>query len=152
MAIIESAIINPNNLKIEGFYCVDRFSKERLVLLSQDIRDNTKQGLIINDHDVLTHPDELIRLKPIMEIEFELIGKSVETVSKKKIGKVTDFATDVQSLFVQKLYVSPRLVRSLTSGQLSVDRTQIVEITSRRVVIKDIDPPVKSGLAATAAA
>ena len=32
-------IINPNNLKIEGFYCSDCFSKEELVLLYQDIRD-----------------------------------------------------------------------------------------------------------------
>src|SRR5690242_7642928 len=56
-------IINPNNLKIEGFYCQDRFSKDQLVLLTQDIRDVVAQGLIINDHDVLSDPSELVRLQ-----------------------------------------------------------------------------------------
>ena len=152
IARITSAIINPNNLKIEGFYCDDRSSKEHLVLLSQDIRDNIAEGLVVNDHDALTPASELIRLKQILELEFELLGKPVQTISKKKLGKVDDFAVDSQSLYIQKLYVGPTLIKSITSGQLSVDRSQIVEITNRRVVIKEIDPPVKSGMPAAAVA
>jgi uncharacterized protein YrrD len=154
IATVETAIINPNNLKIEGFYCTDKFSHKTLVLLTQDIRDNIKQGLIVNDHEVLTEPDELIRLKSIMEMQFELLGKSVETVSKHKVGKINDFAVDNQTLYVQKLYVGPTLIKSLTSGQISVDRNQIVEITNRRIVIKDLDQPEKeqAGLRAPAPA
>lgn len=152
IAKIDSAIIDPNNLKIEGFYCDDHFSRKKLVLLTQDIRDNIKQGIVVNDHEVLTEPEELIRLQSILELNFELLGKPVETVSKQKIGKVTDYAVDNQSLYIQKLYVGPSIIKSLTSGQLSVDRNQIVEITNRRVVIKDIDQPVKAGVPATAPA
>lgn len=152
IAKVESAIINPNNLKIEGFYCNDHFSRQKLVLLSQDIRDNIKQGIVVNDHEVLTEPAELIRLKDILELNFEILGKPVETVSKKKIGKVNDFAADSESLYIQKIYVGPSLIKSLTSGQLSVDRTQIVEITNRRIVIKDLEEPVKGGVPATAPA
>lgn len=152
IAHTESAIINPNNLKIEGFYCMDYFSKQKLVLLSQDIRDNSKQGLIVDDHEVLTDASELVRLKSILEINFELLGKSVETVSKHKVGKITDFAADNQTLYIQKLYVGPTLIKSLTSGQLSVDRSQIVEITNRRIVIKDLEQPIKGAAPATAPA
>jgi uncharacterized protein YrrD len=152
IARIESAIFNPNNLKIEGFYCNDHFSRQKLILLTQDIRDNIKQGIVVNDHDVLSEPDELIRLQSVLELNFELLGKPVETVSKHKVGKVTDFAVDSQSLYVQKIYVGPSLIKSLTSGQLSVDRNQIVEITNRRIVIKDLEAPVKGGAVATAPA
>lgn len=152
IAKIESAIFNPNNLKIEGFYCNDHFSRQKLILLTQDIRDNIKQGIVVNDHDVLSEPEELIRLKSILELNFELLGKPVETVSKHKVGKVTDFAVDSQSMYVQKLYVGPSLIKSLTSGQLSVDRNQIVEITNRRIVIKDLEEQVKGGMTATAPA
>lgn len=152
IAKIESAIFNPNNLKIEGFYCNDHFSRQKLILLTQDIRDNIKQGIVVNDHDVLSEPEELIRLQSILELNFELLGKPVETVSKHKVGKVTDFAVDSQSLYVQKLYVGPSLIKSLTSGQLSVDRNQIVEITNRRIVIKDLEEQVKGGITATAPA
>lgn len=139
IATTDAAIINPNNLKIEGFYCVDKFSNERLVLLAQDIRDIIPQGLVVNDHDVLTDPGELIRLKPVLEIGFEVMGKLVQTESKRRLGKVADFAVDDQSLYIQKLYVSQSLIKNIGSNQLSIDRTQIVEITDRRIVVKDIE-------------
>ncbi len=80
-------IINPNNLKIEGFYCQDT-QRRRLVLLEQDIRDVLVQGIVVNDADVLTEPGELVRLKDVMALHFELLGKHVVTTNREKIGKV----------------------------------------------------------------
>ncbi|MDZ7744644.1 MAG: hypothetical protein U5K77_02680 [Candidatus Saccharibacteria bacterium] len=143
-------IINPNNLKIEGFYCQDNFSKNKLVLLSQDIRDVLPQGFAVNDHEVLSEPVELIRLKETMEIDFKLLGKPVATVHKKRIGKVNDYAVEVETMFIQKLYVSQSILKSLNNGQLSVDRNRIVEITGRKIIIKDPLEPIKSGSRAPA--
>ena len=146
------AIINPNNLKIEGFYCQDRFEKKPMILLSQEIRDILPQGLVVNDHHALTEPGELIRLKKILDMGFELIGKPVQTVSKERIGKVADFAADSSTLYIQKLYVSRSILKSLNTGQLSVDRNDIVEITNKRIVINEILKPVKSPLTITSPA
>lgn len=143
-------IINPNNLKIEGWYCQDRFSKNPLILLSQDTRDIIKQGIVVNDHDVLVDPEELIRLKDTLELQFELLGKPVFTTNKKRLGKVSDYAVEVPSLYIKKLYVSQSIIKSLSGGSLSVDRTQIVEITQRRVIIADPLKPIKAGSAAPA--
>lgn len=138
VAMTTDAIINPNNLKIEGFYCQDLFDKkQRLILLAQDIRDVIAGGLVVNDHEVLTQPGELIRLKDVLEIGFQLIGKPVFTENKKRIGKVMDYAADKDSLYIQKIYVSQSLLKNLSGGNLSVDRGQIVEITNRKIVIKD---------------
>ena len=139
IASVTGAIFNPNNLKIEGFYCQDRFDKKKeLILLHQDIRDNMAKGYVVNDHDVLVEADELIRLKNVLEIDYELIGKQVVTVGKQKIGKVSDFATEVDSMMVQKIYVSQSLLKSFAGGSLSIDRSQIVELTPRKVVINDL--------------
>jgi uncharacterized protein YrrD len=143
-----SAIFNPNNLKIEGFYCQDRFEKKQLILPTSEIRDIIPQGMIVNDHDALTEVDELIRLQDILKLNFELIGKTVYTTGKERIGKVTDFAADSQTLYVQKLYVGQSLLKSFGSGQLSIDRTHIIEITNRKIVIQDILKPKKSVLPA----
>ncbi len=146
VATSESAIINPNNLKIEGFYVVDQFSKQRLILLTQDIRDITAQGLLIDDHSVLTEPDELIRLQQIIEINFTLIHKPVQTVKKEKVGKINDFAADSQTMYIQKMYVGQSLLKSFTTGQLSIDRSEIVEVTNKRVVIKELQKPTRSAV------
>ena len=151
IATVTAPIINPNNLKIEGFYCQDKASKDQLVVLYQDIRDVVPQGIVVNDHEVLTHPDELVRLKDIMELNFDLLGKPVVTAGKEKIGKVNDYATEVSTMYIQKLYVSQPLIKSLAGGSLSVERTQIIEITNRKIVIKDPLQPTKIPAALTAA-
>lgn len=145
-----SAIFNPDNLKIEGFYCADRFSRKELVLLYQDIRDVIPQGLVINDHDVLVEPHDLVRLKKVMDIGFELIGKQVVTVGKQHLGKVTDFATEIETMYVQKLYVSQGLLKGLTRGSLGIDRSQIQEITDKKIVVDDLldSGTVQAGAAA----
>ncbi len=138
IATTQGAIINPNNLKVEGFYCQDYFAKQRLILLYQDIRDVVKQGIVVNDHDVLVEPEELVRLKDIMALNFALLDKAVVTVGKDKVGKVSDYAVEIETMFVQKLYVAQSILKSLSGGNLSVDRSQIVEITNRKIVISDL--------------
>lgn len=138
IATITGPIINPNNLKIEGFYCQDRFSKDELVLLCQDIREVLAQGYVVNDHAVLTEADELVRLRDTIELNFQLIGKQVETLAKEKVGKVSDYATETESMYIQKIYVSQSIMKSLTGGSLSIDRTQVNEVTPKRIIINEL--------------
>lgn len=139
VATAHDPIINPNNLKIEGWYCSDTFSKQRLVLLAKDVRDFVPQGIAIDDHEVLAEPEDLVRLKETLELGFQVIGKQVLTDKKRRIGKVADYALDTDTMKIQKLYVSRPVFRSMTDAQLSIDRSQIVEITNRKIVIRDVD-------------
>jgi uncharacterized protein YrrD len=141
-----SPIINPNNLKIEGFYCQDAFEHKRtLVLLYQDIRDILIDGFVVDDHDSLVDPSELIRLKDVISLQFDLMGKHVVTASKSKIGKVVDYAAEAETMYIQKLYVGQSLLKNFAGGNLGVDRTQIVEITDKKIIINDIMPGVPAG-------
>lgn len=130
-------IINPNNLKIEGFYCDDRFENKELILLGQDIREHSAQGFIVNDHEVLVEPEELVRLQKILGTNFEIQGKAVATVDGKRLGKVTDYAVDDQSLYIQKLYVGQSMIKNFVGSGLSVDRSQIVEITDKKIIVQN---------------
>ena len=143
-------IINPNNLKIEGFYCQDRFSKQQLILLTQDIREQSLNGYIVNDHDVLTDPSELVRLTEILRLNFKLKDLTVVTTNKKRLGKVSDYALDSEVMYIQKIYVGQNLLKSFSGGQLSIDRSQIVEITLKKIIVLDPLQPKHSEIPATA--
>ena len=136
-------IVNPNNLKIEGWYVDDPARRQRRVLLSQDVRDIIEQGFVVNDHESLTEPSELIRLKSVLELGFELIGKSVITEHKNRLGKVNDYAFEKDAFFIQKLYISQSLVRSFGGGAAIVDRNQIVEINNKSIIVSDATMPGK---------
>jgi sporulation protein YlmC with PRC-barrel domain len=116
---------------------------EQLVLLSGDIRDILPQGFAVNDHEVLTEAKELIRLKEVLELRFELLGLKVTSESGKNYGKINDFAYETNNLFVQKLYVSQSIVKNFSGGTLSVDRSQIIEVTNRRIIIEDPTEPAR---------
>ncbi|MBC7546166.1 hypothetical protein H7171_00290 [Candidatus Saccharibacteria bacterium] len=150
IATITGPIINPDNLKIEGFYCQDRFDSKELILLYQDIRDVMPKGYVVNDHDVLVEAHDLVRLKTVIELNFDLIGKPVQTIAKHKVGKVGDYATETETMSIQKIYVTQSILKSLSGGSLSVDRSQINEITPRRIIINELAKPAR--VSATAAA
>lgn len=153
VATTTKAIINPNNLKIEGFYCQDSIEKKKqLILLAQDIRDILPAGLVVNDHDVLAEPHDLVRLKKLLDLNFDLLGKPVVSVSKAKFGKVSDYSTEISTLYVKKLYVSQSVIKNLSGGSLGIDRNQIVEITNRKIVIQDPLQPLKATAPAPAPA
>lgn len=147
VATATEPVINPNNLKIEGFYCTTS-QKHDLILLCQDIRETLPNGFVIDDFERLAEPSDLVRLKDILALNFELIGKQVVTVDKHKVGKVSDFAVDDSSMYIQKIYCSQSVLKSLTGGSLSIDRSQVQEITPKKVVITELHP--KNPLPATA--
>ncbi len=137
IAAIVRPIINPNNLKIEGFYCQDRYSKSKLILLAQDIRETLPAGYIVNDQDVLTPPEDLVRLKEVLTINYDPMGKQVESLSGEKIGKVHDYAGEIETMYIQKIYVAQPLYKNFSGGSLIIDRSQINEITPKRIIIND---------------
>lgn len=145
-------LINPNNLKIEGLFCASKNSKKgnEVVLLTQDIRDFVPQGIAVNDHESMTDPSDLVRLKEYINLRFDPVGKKVITLAKDSLGKVTDYAIDEQSFYIQKLYASQSLLTSLSGGNLSIDRSQINEITDKKIIIKDINAKIPSGAAIAA--
>lgn len=136
-------LINPNNLKIEGFFCQDAFEKKELILLAQDIRDTLPQGFAVDDHSVLAEPVDLIRHKKIIDIRYQLLGKPVIVSKRKRLGKVVDYAIEAETFYIQKLYVGQHLLKSLTNGQLSVTRDRIIEITPKHIKVKDPKEPIK---------
>lgn len=137
VAVTGAPVINPNNLKIEGFYCMEEKNPHPLILLGQDVRDIMPQGLVVNDLDVLTEPSDLVRLEQILKIDFDLIGKPVITASREKLGKVSDYSVETESLFIQKIYITQSIFKSLSGGNLGIDRTQIVEITNKAIIVQD---------------
>lgn len=131
-------IIDPNNLKILGWWCLDRREKHRTVLLTEDVREYSSRGLIVDDLDVLCDPSDLTRHKEILDIDFELLNKPVKT-KHRKIGKVNDYNYN-EGMFVQKLYVSRPVINLLSNDStLIIDRSQILEVTDTHILVKDTE-------------
>ena len=96
IAFLKHEIIDPNNLKILGFIVdggVARGSKENF-LDARDIREISSFGMIVDGETDLINPEEVIRVKKVLDLNFDLIGMKVETKKGTKLGTVTDFVSD----------------------------------------------------------
>ena len=140
---VNGPIINPHNLHIDGFFATAMNGQNNGVIVDVDVRELSINGLIINDHEDITEQDELVRLQPIIDLQFELIGKTVY-VGKSKVGKVEDYVVDTKSLFIQKFYVQPSLLKSVNTGQMIFDRQSIVEVTDKKIVVSGPEQSVKN--------
>lgn len=130
---IKEPLINPHNLHIDAFICQNE-NKKILYLLDINVRENSRKGIIINDYDDLGDEDDLLRLKPLIDNQFQLINKTVYS-GNRKIGKVYDYATDKDSLYIQKLYLKPNIISIFSAADLVIDRSSITEVTDQKIVI-----------------
>lgn len=132
-----SPIINPNNLKIEGWYAAENGAEGDMILPVAEVREVIDRGFIVNDHSAITPSEDLVRMSDITKLQFELIGKTVKSDMKRKLGKVHNYAVDESSMIVQKMYVTPGALRGITKQDLVIDRSQIVEINNREIIVRD---------------
>lgn len=131
-------IIDPRQLKVVAFYLSgSRLDVNPAVLNVADIREFGSMGLIVDSADVIMSPDDLVRLKEVLEFNFHLVNKQVITESGSKVGTVVNFALDSTTLFIVKLHVRPGLWQSLSNAELLIDRTQIVQVNDHQVIVKD---------------
>lgn len=131
-------IIDPRELKVVGFYCTGpRLDVQPAILTIPDIREMSDIGLIVDSADVLMSPDDLIRLKEVLNFHFELENKPVVTKSGQKLGKVATYTLDNTTLFIIKLHVRPNGLRAFKTTELVIDRSQIMQVTDDEVIVKD---------------
>jgi hypothetical protein len=145
VGLAQRPIINPHNLKIVGWWCRTPRRPEPQVLLIDDIRETDGDGLAINDEEEITPADDLVRLKDILDINYDLIGKPVKT-KRTKLGKVGDFSYN-DGMFVQKLYVERPMVKVFSmEDTLIIDRKQILEVTDHYILVRDAEVKVTEGV------
>lgn len=139
-----SVIIDPRKLQIVALRVQgNRLSHTESVLHTEDVREISDIGLIVDGDDSLMPLDDLVRLKEIIGFNFELLGIRVEDEKGRMLGKVGDFAIDPESFFVQQLYTKPSILKSIVSTGLTINRTQIASINNQRIVVKDPTVPAK---------
>jgi hypothetical protein len=136
IALAETPIINPHNLKILGWWCSGPDGRQ--VLLAEDLRDSMAEGLAVDNEEALSDPSDLVRHQEVLDVNFELMDKPVRT-KRQRLGRVSDYSYN-DGMFVQKLYVAMPLRKVFsTDDTLIIDRQQIIEVTDKYIMVRDTE-------------
>lgn len=145
-AIARELIIDPDKLKIVGFYVEGpsvKNGESGNILETSFIREFSPVGMIVDSTDVFTSEGEVVKLDKILEIGFELVGKKVITKKKTKLGKVIDFTVDAESFKIMQLIVQRPPIKAFLDPELVISRKEIVEVTDELVIVKDEEAKIR---------
>ncbi|MCL2869953.1 PRC-barrel domain-containing protein [Candidatus Saccharibacteria bacterium] len=145
-------IIDPTKLKIEAYYLYGPMlnKAEANTLRMDEVRELSQIGMIIDSIDDLIDVNDVVRLKKVADLNFKLIGHKVVTKKGKKLGTVTDYTVDAGSFIVQQIIVHKPLMHSFNDPELTIHRSQIIEIDDYKIVVKDETTKVHAAAAVTA--
>ena len=134
---VASAVIDPRKLQVVAFTCEGPLiNADQAILHSEDIREISNLGLIVDSADDIMSTDDLVRLKEVLAFKFQLTDKLVVEENGHKVGKVVSYSVEAETFYIIKLHVRPSLLNAFSTTERIIDRSQIVEITPQKVVVR----------------
>lgn len=139
-------VIDPENLSVMAYTLNSREIDDPEagdILMIEDVREFSDEGLIIDSTDRLVNREDVIKLDKVMDLDFKLVGLKVVTKDGKKLGKVIDYTLDSGSFSIFQLIVQRPFFDAIVDPELTINRSQIVEINDTKIVIKHDKQKVK---------
>ncbi len=138
-------IIDPDNLKILGFHLrgplVDR--AEENILDIKSVREYSRYGMVVDSIDEFVSSEDVIKIKKVLDLRFNLMGLKVETKKRSKLGKVSGFTVTDNDFMVQQLIVQRPVIKAFIDPELIIPRKEIVEINDYKIIVKDEEKKIK---------
>ncbi len=129
-------LIDLGRLSLMAFLCEVPEEGER-VLLVRDVRQVKAKEIVIESADDLSPPADIVRLQGLLSRRTDLVKLPVVNESGLKLGRVEDFTVSPPDFIVQKLHIRQTPLKNLLMNRLVVDRSQIIEVTPKKIVIQD---------------
>ncbi len=130
-------VINPDNLATELLTIQD--PKGLAYLLPGDIRFITNDRLIIDAEEKLSEAEDLLRHQDVINRNFNPLGCKVITESRKRLGKVTNFAIEDSNWVIGKLYVAAGLFGNPLQQEQMIDHGDVVNIEGSTITVRDLE-------------
>ena len=147
IASTNEAIIDPEDLRVIAYGLEGPIIKNDPevgdILSVDDVREVSATGLIVDSADRFVTREDVIHLDEVMNLGFKLVGLKVVTQDGKKIGKISDYTLDSSTFMIYQLIVQRPFMSSLIDPELTINRSQIVEIDDFKVTIKHDKAQVK---------
>ena len=144
IATIISSIVDPDTLKIIAFRAYGAIGEDGgNILDTKSIREYSALGIVIDSRDEFIHDDDVVKIKDVLELNFDPLGLKVETKKGSKLGKIIDYTVSENDFMIQQLIVKRPSYKSFLDPELTVPRSEIIEVTDNKIIVKDEEKKIK---------
>lgn len=130
-------VIDPRTLTILAYEVEGSLLDEHPSLLRlEDVRELSNIGMIVDSSDEFVGLNDVIKIKAVHDLHFQLIGMNVIDDHKRKLGKVSDYSIDSGSFVLQQLNVKRPILKSFGDAEFLIHRSQIAEINDTTIIVR----------------
>lgn len=140
---VSSVIIDPNGLKIIAFRIDGPHPSANLLEVSS-VREHSSLGMVIDSIDELVGRDDVVRLQQVLDLNFDLLTLKVESKKGTKLGHIIDYTVTSEDYTVQQLIVRRPALKALMDPELTIPRSEIIEVTDYKVIVRDEEKTIRS--------
>ena len=109
---ISQIIINPENGQLMGFLVNIGLFLPPKILSFMDIKFWDTNGIVTESEENFVNPEEVVRIKNVLDKKINLLEMSAQTESGKSLGIVENFLIDTETISVVKYYLKDLLGKS----------------------------------------
>lgn len=130
-------LIDPGDLSVKAYRVKGPLLSEQgtHMLRIADSRELSDMGFIVDSIDEIVELDDILKLKELDDLHFELVGMPITDEKQHKLGRVIDFTLDTTTFTIQQLTVRRPLLKSFNDTELVIHRSQIIEINNKSIVV-----------------
>lgn len=143
---VTSEIVDPEDLKIIAFNVNGPQTGDGEhgdILEVRSVREYSSLGMIIDSIDDLVSKGDVIKLDKIIDLNFDVIGLDVKTKKGTKLGKISGYTFEPESMQIMQLIVKRPLMKSFLDPELIIGRSQIKEVNDYEIIVKDEEEKIK---------
>lgn len=133
---VSQLIIDPNKLSVALIGVLEPRSTS--YLLPTDVRFMSEDRMFIDAEHKLSEAEDLLRHQDIIKDHFTPVGCKVVTESRKRLGKVSDYALDDTSWLVEKLYVGGGILANPLLEDKIISRADVVNVNKGTITVRDL--------------
>lgn len=144
IARTKEPIIDPDGLKIIGYKLEGPLIGSEVgdILDVNSVREFAASGMIVDSSDEFANRGDIVRMDKVMDLNFKLVGLKVVTENGKNLGKVGDYTVDADSFTIYQLIVRRPVLKSLLDPELTINRSQIIEVDDYKITVKNEEEKV----------
>lgn len=137
LARVSREIIDPRQLKIIAFELEGRMLDQNpSLLLISDMREVGPLGIIIDSVDEIVSPSDVVKVKEVYELGFDLKDIKVTDDNRRRVGRVIGYTLESGNFVIQQIRVKRPLLQSFGDTELLIHRSQIVKVTNSEIIVK----------------
>ena len=93
--------------------------------------------MIIDSDEELLNVGDVVKIDEMVKLNFQPINFKVKTQNKTNVGTVIDYTVDVNDFYIQQLTVKRPILKSFIDPELTINRSEILEINDEAIIVKD---------------